>query len=291
MPNAYASVAEIRAAIPDGIRAATVKYDQLLLRLSSEVSRWIDKETKRRFYPLSATRYFNGSGSACLWIPDLVSVTSVSWSGDDGATYTAMAASDYIATVAGDYNHLGSYTLLAIDRNGDFTTWPIGQRSIKIIGVWACVDDRTTCWESTGDVVKNNPLTAGGTSLIVNDVDGLDIYGIFARFQGGQVYRIESEYVESSLVIDTTANTIGLVRARNGTTAAAHAQNTVVDVWRIAEPVRQATIIQCLRQMERGFQGYGDARATPDIGQLFWFKALDPEARSKLEHYLNLEAH
>jgi hypothetical protein len=292
VPNAYASIAEIRAAVPDGIQTATTRYDTLLLRLSSEISRWIDKETKRRFYPLLATRRFSvRSLTTQLWVPDIVSITSVEYSNDDGLTYTAMASADYVATTAGDYNHIGSYTMLEIDRNGDFTYWPTGQRSIRIVGVWACVDDRAICWESTGDTVENNPLTAGGASLIVNDVDGLDIFGIFARFQGGQIYRIESEYVETSLVIDTTANTIGILRARNGTTAAAHLQNVAVDVWRVAEPVRQATIIQCLRQMERGFQAYGDARATPDVGQMFWFKALDPEARSKLEHYLNLEAH
>jgi len=64
--------------------------------------------------------------------------------------------------------------------------------------------------------------------------------------------------------------------------------------WKIAPLVTaqsvQACIIQCLRQMERGFQGYQDARSTPDVGQMFWFKSLDPEARAKLEHYLNLVA-
>jgi len=291
MPNAYASVAELRAAIPDGIRASTVKYDALLLRLASEISRWIDKETKRKFYPALATRKFSvGNTSRELWVPDLVSITSVSYSTDDGLTYTAMASDDYIATVAGDYNHDGSYTLLEIDRNGDFGYWQTGQRAIKIVGVWACVDDRGTCWESTGDTVQNNPLASGGASLTVADVDGPDLVGGYARLQAGQIYRLESEYIESTLVQDTTANTLGILRGRNGTTAAAHAQNTAIDVWRAAEPVRQACIIQCLRQMERGFQGYQDARSTPDVGQMFWFKSLDPEARAKLEHYLNLVA-
>ena len=46
-----------------------------------------------------------------------------------------------------------------------------------------------------------------------------------------------------------------------------------------------AAIIQAVRQMERGFQGFGDARATPEIGQLFFIKAMDPEAASLLVPY------
>ena len=133
------------------------------------------------------------------------------------------------------------------------------------------------------------PRSAGGTSLTVNDVDGLDIYGVLARFQGGQILKIESEYVETSLTISTTDNTIGLSRGRNGTTDAAHAQNTAISVWRPPEPIREAVIIQAVRQLERGFQGFGDARSQPDVGQMFWFKQIDPEAAAKIGTYRNLE--
>ena len=290
MPNLYATSAELRLAVPDGIRASVTKYDTLLTRLASGVSRWIDNECKRVFYPSLATRYFDGGGRAGLWVPDLLSITSISYSDDDGDTYTALVAADYIATVAGDYNSLKSYTKLIISRLSDtLSVWPLGQRSVKIVGVWGYADDRDRVWDDTGDTVENNPLTAGGTSLTVNDVDGLDIYGVLARFQGGQLLRIESEYIETSLTISTTANTIGITRGRNGTTDAAHVVNTAISVWRPPEPIREAVIIQAVRQMERGFQGFGDARANPDVGQMFWFKQIDPEAAAKIGTYRNLE--
>lgn len=286
MPNLYATPVELKAAIPDGVRSSVTKYDALMLSLLSEVSRWIDRECKRVFYPSVATRYFNGSGWPVLWVPDLLSITNVYYSDDDGATYTALTTNDYYATVAGDYNSPKSYTQLIINRNSaTLSCWPTGQRSIKIVGVWGYADDRDNVWQSTGDTVQNNPLASGGTSLTVSDVDGYDIYGALVRFQGGQVLKIESEYLETSLTISTGSNTIGITRGVNGSTAAAHNQNTAISVWRAPEPVRDACIIQAVRQMERGFQGFGDGRATPETGGMFWFKSLDPEAARKLQHY------
>src|SRR3989304_3299821 len=163
MPNLYATSAELRLAVPDAIRASVTKYDTLLTRLASGVSRWIDNECKRVFYPSLATRYFDGGGRAGLWVPDLLSITSISYSDDDGDTYTALVAADYIATVAGDYNSLKSYTKLIISRLSDtLSVWPLGQRSVKIVGVWGYADDRDRVWDDTGDTVENNPLTGGG---------------------------------------------------------------------------------------------------------------------------------
>jgi len=183
MPNAYLSLAELRAAMPDNLRATTTKYDAQLLRLLTQASRWADNYTKRVFYPYLETRYFDGSGYWTLSTPDLISITSVSYSTDDGDTYTAMAATDYIGTVAGDYNARASYDCLHIAVNGEFSYWPVGQKSIKIVGVWGFCDDRSTCWESTGDTVEDNPLSSSATTLTLNDVDGLDLYGASPRFQ------------------------------------------------------------------------------------------------------------
>jgi hypothetical protein len=35
--------------------------------------------------------------------------------------------------------------------------------------------------------------------------------------------------------------------------------------------------------MQRGFQGFGDARAQPEVGQLFFIKRLDPQAQEMLD--------
>ncbi len=245
----------------------------------------VDKHCRRVFYPYEDTRYFNGNGKSELWIPDLLSVTTVSYSEDDGDTYTALTSSDYYATVGGNYNSKQSYTQLIVNINSDtISAWTTGQRSIKIEGVWAYADDRDDAWENSQDTVEDNPLSDSATSVTVNDVDGADLWGISPRMQVGQILQIENEMLELAAV-DMEQNKITVIRGRNGSTAAQHVQNTVISIWRPPEPVKQACIIQSIRSFERGAQGFSDTRANPEIGQMMWLKRLDPEVETLLVNY------
>ena len=288
MANAYLTEYDIRNAMPDGVRSTTTKYNTLMRQLCERVSRFIDRYCKYRFYPLLEIRYFDGSGKFEQWIPPLYSITDISMSGDNGVTYTALVATDYYLTRAGDYNTPKSYNKIVINEaSGDYSSFYAGQRTIKITGIWAEHDDRATAWEDSLDAVVNNPLALGATLLTVTDADGVGADGAIPRFAVGQLLRMEDEYVEAADVNYTT-NVVTIVRGRNGTTDIAHVITTQIDVWRPPMPVRQAGIIQAVRQMERGFQGFGDARATPEIGQLFYIKAMDPEAAALLAPYRKL---
>jgi hypothetical protein len=283
--NLYATLTEIKTAMPDGIRTSTVKYDALLLRLASEVSRFIDRWCGRVFYPSLAVRYFHGEGQAEMDIQDLLSLTSVEISEDGGVTFAALSLdADYRPTWWDDLNDPRSWTQLVIDPNGSKSAWPSGFRTVKVTGVWAYADDRATAWENSTDTVQDNPLVIGATSLTVLDADGPDQVGIAPRFQTGQLLRIESEFAYDSAVAVGT-NVLTIARAQNGTTAAAHVLGKQIDIWRPPEPVKQAAVIQVVRLMERGFQGYGDARANVEMSQLVYLRALDPEARALLESY------
>jgi len=167
---------------------------------------------------------------------------------------------------------------------GNYPFFYSGQRSLKITDIWCHHDDRTNAWEDSLDSVQSNPLALGTTALVVNDADGATGWGYIPRFAVGQLIRMESEYCEIGTV-NAGTNTLTIVRARNGTTDVQHIQDIQIDIWRPPHPVKMAAIIQAVRQMERGFQGFADARATPEIGQLFYIKALDPEAQSLLVPY------
>lgn len=286
MPNCYVTPGEIKMAMPDGLNVYTVKYDGLLMRLAMTLSRFVDQRCRRVFYPTYETRYFAGPKMAPrneLWVPDLLSVTTISISEDNGATYTDLAATDWIDTVGGDYNDPRSATMVVLDANGDYTSWPSGQRAVKIAGWWGYADNRDEAWEDSGIDLAGN-YTAGAAALTVASASVLDAWEVTTALQAGRLIRVDDEVFEVTGITGggSGSDSVRVVGARNGTTAAAHTTGDGILIWRAPEPVKQACIIQAVRQMERGLQGFGDSRSTPDLGQMFYLKELDPEAEALL---------
>src|SRR3990172_8516518 len=84
MPNSYASLNELKAALPDAIPLTETSYDDFLTDLLTRASRLIDTETKRRAgaYAMPSatsdeeTRYFRGSGSSELWTGEMATAPS-----------------------------------------------------------------------------------------------------------------------------------------------------------------------------------------------------------------------
>src|SRR3990167_680984 len=85
MSNLYVTPAEIKDNAPDAIRAATTKYDDVLTRMAGNASRDIDRWCRRVFYPWSGVRTFNGGGKRTLWIDDVISISQLRYSDDNGA--------------------------------------------------------------------------------------------------------------------------------------------------------------------------------------------------------------
>lgn len=285
MPNNYITPTEIKSAAPEIIKPETTRYNQALMRLCDHVSRTCDKYCNRRFYPISATKYYNGNGEITLRIDDVIAITTLEYSDDDGASYTELTeAGNWIPTREDNYNHPGSYDMIEVDANSTIlSAWPEGQRSIKITGTFVYADDRDLAWEDSQDEVEDDPLLIGATTLTVNDVDGSGLYAAAPRLHAGLLIRIEDEYCEITAT-DTEQEKATIIRGINGSAAAEHVQNKSIDIWRPPEPVKQAAAIMAVRAFERGLQGYGDTRAQPEVGQLFFLRKIDPEA----QEYLNL---
>jgi hypothetical protein len=116
------------------------------------------------------------------------------------------------------------------------------EQVIELTGTWGNHDAYNRAWVDSLDTVRNNPLTINGTSLTVTDADGQAGDLAAMRFQAGQLIRMESE-LALVLSVTTTTNVLEIVRAANGSTAAAHAQGTKIEIFR-----PQATIsLACLR--------------------------------------------
>ena len=308
MPNLYVTEDEIKQVAPDAILITTTQYDKLFITLAERISRWVDNHTQRMFFPFIDTRFYSVSRNRGhhgtfghhgfsddaraefedLWIDDLIEITSVNVSDDDGANYTELAATDYIAMHGQDFNSEKSFTLLKIDQNGTIGSWPVGQRSVKIVGTWNFTDDRSSFFEDTLDAVVDAPLSDSATEVTLTDVDGLDLHGLTPRVSPGNLLRIESEILEVTAT-DTATQKATITRGVNGSVAAAHVATTQIDKFVAPQPLKQACIIQAVRQYKRGQGGFGDAVANLDMGRILIMKTLDPEALVLLQAYTKLE--
>lgn len=90
--------------------------------------------------------------------------------------------------------------------------------------------------DSTDDVPAGG-ITAAAPSFTVADVDGLNALGISPRISMGNLLRIEDELLEVVLT-DTTTNAVTVRRGVRGTTAAAHAAGTQINVWNVEDDIR-----------------------------------------------------
>lgn len=138
MANAYATVDEVKAALPD-VSWGTA-YDALLAELVQRASRAIDRFTQRHpgayYVTADETRYFDGSGTRELWIDELAAApTEVAVDEAGDGTYTVWAPTDYIPW---PYNApaLGQpYLRLDVDQlNGTKSIWYRFPRSVRVTG-------------------------------------------------------------------------------------------------------------------------------------------------------------
>lgn len=284
MPNCYISPEEIKATIPDMIQAATTTYDDPLLRYCNDVSRFIDRWCKRKFFPVSEVRYFDRTGPIITRVDDVLSISALEYSEDDAQTYAALAESgNWLLMRAEMHQNPGSYDQIKIDPNGTtLGTWPADLKALKATGIWAYADDRSDCWESSGDTVQDNPMDNSQVTLTVSDASGITAFGTAPRFGPGTLIRVESEYME---VTAEASDVLTVIRGRNGSSAASHVQTTPIDIWRAPEPVRNAAAIMAVRRHMRASQGFADSRADSEIGSLFFLKKIDPEAQELLASY------
>lgn len=270
----YVGLTEIKAAAD----VTGTTYDSVLLRMASHASGLIDQAAGRQFWPELATRYFDGNGKIELWLPEpVLAITTLTMSDDQGYSYseTPVENTDWWASDGLEYGRSPTQ-LLVMNPNGSYAIFYGGRRAVKIVGVWGWHRNYTAAWQSSQDALAAS-ITAAATTLTVADADGVDAMGLTPRFEVGQLLRIDSEYLTVTAVTAGTTNSLTVVRACNGTTAAIHAKDAVIYVWRADDLVRQATLIQAVRWFKRGQSAFQDVSAALEFGQLTYARKIDPE--------------
>jgi len=267
--GAYASLTELKRLL----KIADTSDDVSLLRLLGMASRAIDRHCNRWFYAKTDTRYPTAMGGTCLNTgADLLSVTTLKMDVDRDATFEAtLAATDYALYPYSD----GDYPKLQVDldtRQGDYTYWPRGLKSVEIAGVWGYGDGhRASPFDPLG--ITGTVATTAGTTLTVSATTGLE---------AGQNILIGTEqmYVTAIGTLQAT-----VVRGINGTTAAIQA-GAAISVAAYPEPVIEACMIEATRLWKRKDSAFAFAYGEAAIGMVQAGRGLDKDAAELLQTYI-----
>lgn len=239
-----------------GLDQTITTDDALITDLIERASRWIDTYTMRRYDVRVETRLFDvpkskvsafgvfdtsliaGSGyeKALRVKDDLLAVTELK--NGDG---TVISSTDYLLEPA-EYQTKSRIRLI----NGETWCGDDDGNDLQVIslnGIWGYHERYDQAWISSLDKIADLAgITAASTTITVGDADGTAADLRSPRFQAGQMIRMGTEFC---LVISTStlANTIEVVRGYNGSTAAVHAKDTAIDIYRPMGNIVQA----CLR--------------------------------------------
>lgn len=134
---------------------------------------------------------------------------------------------------------LRSGTTWSLDDNGDAS----GALSLK--GFWGYHPDYDNAWIDSLDSVRDNPLTAGATTIHVADVNGMTEDLESPRFQAGQLLRIEDDLalVLSASAVTGNDDVLTVKRGVNGATAVQHVLGKTIKIFRPDPAIVQV----CLR--------------------------------------------
>lgn len=259
------------------------RYRQLL----ESVSRQVDRFTKRHFYTVQESRYFNGPGGTLMLIGDYTHIGSgsilesqnedgtynIAWAGS-GSGATDWWASPYNANPTSQYD-ASPYTRLEVNRhsNGTQEAFVKGQRNYQVNGVWGYSNVTVSTdlsaegsWDATA-----TSLTASGTSLPQ----------IGWTIQAG---------TERMYVRDRLGQTMTVDRGVNGYAAATHATGAAVSYVDYPAPIHEAVVMQTGRLANRAKGGYTQEMGLPEAGEVVPIIAngLDNDVRQMIGAYRKL---
>ncbi len=204
--------------------------DELIRTLCGEATKHVVQYCRRHFVPVRQTRRFDARGShigarTLRLDDDLLAIVTLT-NGDSAV----VANTDYVLRPS---NVSPKNAVELLPSKG--LTWTYGddwQEALSIDGLWGYHEEWDGAWVATGETVPSGGLSDSATTLVVTDSARLDAWGNKA-FGIGQLLRIDSEYVVVRSVTVTTGppvtHTLTLFRAANGTTAAAHLQDAVIE--------------------------------------------------------------
>lgn len=222
-------------------------HDREILDHLVAASREIDRQTFRRYFPVTATNAYRWPQFAPqytweLWTEDdLLSVTTLQ-AAATGTNAVPVTITNYFL----EPQQFGPpYNRIEIDLSSTdaFQSGPTPQRSVTVLGQWG---------------YSNRTLAIGALTALLSSTDTtLTAFtgNTLASIEPGDVLLIESEAVFVDL--DPGSSSTVLRRAANGTTAAQHADTTAVAKYVAPEPIRRIVRADAIATYQQDLASWG----------------------------------
>lgn len=228
MTNTYATLTDYKAyATARGQTASSDTTDDgVITNLLTQASRYLDRETKRQYYPSAETRLYDIPFDRDLLLDnDLLSVTAFT-NGD------ALAISSGNYLLKGNRPPYWCISLRDISTVG-WTTSAAGstEQVLSLAGVWGYHNDYTARgWAQVGTL---GAAITDTTTLAFTASGGHSIVA-------GNILKVDSEFYN---VASVATNTITPTkRGDNESTAATHSNGTAIYAWQPMEEVKQIVL-------------------------------------------------
>lgn len=153
---------------------------------------------------------------------------------------------------------------------------------VQVTGVWGWHPDYTNAWASVDTVQNVGGINASVTSVTVSDADGADLDAQTPRFSPGNLIKIDIELMDV-VAVNTTTNILTIRRARNGTTAAAHAAGAAISTYQVDDVVNRIAARQAALLYAR--QGAFQIASIDGAGVVSYPQDLLSELRSALTEF------
>jgi hypothetical protein len=270
--NQYATLAEYKAYVTARGQTATTDTtdDSVVNLLIESASRFIDTQTRRKFYPSIQARVFDVPTERDIFLDeDLLELTTLT-NGD----LTVISASDY--TLRGTTPPY--WNVAPKDTSSIYWTYSAtGSREqvISLYGVWGYHDNYSRAW-----------LQVGTLSAAITDTTTL----AFSATTGhaitvGEIVKIGSEIYN---IASAGVNTITPVRrGDNGSTAATHLITTPIYAWQPMEGARQSCLEIAHSSYERRFgRNTSDSATVTAIGIVLSPQDIPATAKAFIAAYV-----
>ena len=274
--NAYADVTTIASA--NYLDIESTRLDDLktgLRKILEACSREIDSYVDRAFFCWEGVRYYDGAGKFFKFDDDILSITTFKLDEDgDGTFESTLDAEDYVLYPLNAYPK----EYAKPSAQGDYGSFASNiPKGVEIDGVFGYGDGRSaTPYKDSGDEVEDNPLAADATVVTVNDAD---------NFGAGQTIRMEDEqaYIED---VNTSTEKLTVRRGVNGTTAAAHVQNTTIYIYEYPADIVEVCLIESVRAASAG--NWLEVSGNPETVVFSVKKGFHPKSVESLDRFLKM---